>query len=241
MESHDMAVSALLSNLGRLIVAVARNGTSANAAAAQQAQAKIANFERQWKHGVDMVVDHEAKHFKASRAPRPRARMMAKLREDLDNFSVSASNAARWASQQYPVPPPSHGNFPPIYPLWTTLQAWIASGGLGNTVDYTSATKNAGGGRGSQRSKPGECKYSEEDCPHNPCRFGHGPRQAKRKSDGAAASGAAKRQATNGGRRNANTAAGPPPAPSAAASRPKRKGKASTQQAGVEDEEAPGE
>eukprot|EP00903_Cladosiphon_okamuranus_P018653 g17168.t1 len=192
-----------------------------------------------WKRGVDMAAEHEARHFKASRSPRPRTRKVAKLREDLEAFFVSASNLARSASQQFTMPPSTIGNFPLVFPNWTTFQGGVASGGLDNAVDYGPATKASGGGGFSKRSvKSGQCRDTAEECPHDPCRFGHGAPRTKRKADGGAPTGNAKRQSNQGGRRTGNTADGSAAAPSAATTRPKKKGRAANQQVEVEDGEA---
>eukprot|EP00752_Nemacystus_decipiens_P017409 g15604.t1 len=239
MEANDMSVSALLANLGRLIVTVARNGTSINTTVAQEATARIANFEHQWKRGVDMVAEHEARHFKASRSPRPRARMVAKLREDLDNFSVNASHLARTAGNRYTLPPPSIANFQPIAPVWSTFHGWVTSGGLDNGVEYESAAKSSGGSGGSKRAANSNlCRYSAEDCPFESCRFNHGAPRGKRKASGSATPGSAKRQSTQAGRRAGGAVGGSAAPATAAAAAVKKKGKATNQQTDAEDEDA---
>eukprot|EP00752_Nemacystus_decipiens_P007691 g6874.t1 len=239
MEAHDMSVSALLANLGRLIVTVARNGTSINTTVAQEATARIANFEYQWKRGVDMVAEHEARHFKASRSPRPRARMVSKLREDLDNFSVNASHLARTAGNQYTLPPASIANFLPVAPVWSTFHGWVTSGGLDNGVEYESAAKASGGSGGSKRAANSNlCRYSAEDCPYESCRFNHGAPRGKRKASGSATPGSAKRQSTQAGRRAVGAAGGSAAPATAAAAAVKKKGKATNQQTDAEDEDA---
>eukprot|EP00903_Cladosiphon_okamuranus_P008214 g7907.t1 len=157
-----------------------------------------------------------------------RARMVAKIREDLDLFSTTASQLARLAHQRHAVPPASASLFPPVIPVWTSFQGWVARGGLDNTEAAPSSKANNG-----------VCRFSAANCPYGAeCRFSHDEAKgegSKRKADGAADSGKSKRPPTKRGQRTDGAAGSPAAAPVTPAatpamnSRAKKKGRAGIQ------------